>query len=219
MIDPRPAIRGALRPAGLLVVMAMAIAFGAADARSIDQLSPEQAETVARINHYLNNITHLEGDFTQISPDGDVAEGKFYLRRPGRARFDYAPPNRLVVVADGFWIGVTDRKLETTDRYPIGSTPYWALLKENVDLLTDSRIVAVEQEAGIILVTFDDPSGEAAGQLTLIFEERETEDPAALGLVLTQWLVTDAQGLTTSVSVSNLVEGQRARNAMFVIDD
>lgn len=214
-----PPFRAGLKAAGFVLTLIAALAVGAAGARSIDEFAPQEAETIARVNQYLNSIGELEGDFTQIGPDGDVAEGRFYIRRPGRARFDYAAPNQLLVVADGFWIGVTDRKLETTDRYPIGSTPYWTLLKEEIDLTRDSRIIRVERETGIILVTIDDPSGDAAGELTLIFEEREDASSDRLGLQLTQWLVTDAQGLTTSVSISNVIAGRHARNDMFTIDD
>ncbi|MHA1523423.1 MAG: LolA family protein [Alphaproteobacteria bacterium] len=181
-------------------------------------LTPEDASTVADINHYLNSFIHLEGNFTQVGPTGDVAEGRFYMRRPGRVRFDYAPPSKLLVIADGFWIGIIDQKLQTTDRYPLGSTPYWALLKENIDLGRDARILSVEREPGIILVTFDDPTGEAAGEITLVFEKIE-EDDVAPRLELRQWLITDAQGLTTSVSLADLVEGKRARNKYFVIRD
>lgn len=182
-------------------------------------LDPAQEDTVDIVNNYLNSFVHLEGAFTQIAPDGKVSEGKFFIRRPGRARFDYAEPDRLLVIADGFWIGIVDRKLNTTDRYPIGSTPYWALLKDEVDLRTDSRILAVERESGLILISIDDPTGQAAGNLTLIFEETGTPT-GHLGdnpLRLSQWLVTDAQGLTTSVVISNLVEGRAARNNLFTL--
>ena len=190
-------------------------------ARAAMDLMPEQEAAVAAVNSYLNSLVHLEGDFTQLGPNGEVSEGRFYIRRPGRARFDYAEPNRLLVIADGFWIGVQDRKLGTTDRYPIASTPYWALLKEQVDLRVDARILNVEREPGTVVVSIDDPSGEAAGELTLIFEEYVDAASGATApqLVLSQWLVTDAQGLTTSVTVQNLVSGQPTRNRMFVIRD
>ena len=205
----------------LALFFVMGLAWDPASAQSETglYLGPAQADAVRIVNTYLNSFIHLEGDFTQIAPDGQVSEGKFFIRRPGRARFDYAEPNRLLVIADGFWIGIVDRKLRTTDRYPIGSTPYWALLKDEVDLSTDSRILAVERDSGLILVSIDDPTGQAAGSLTLIFEEVE----APIGhigdsaLRLSQWLVTDAQGLTTSVVVTNLVEGRRAKNNMFTL--
>jgi len=134
------------------------------------------------------------------------------MRRPGRVRFDYLPPSRLLVISDGFWLGIIDKKLKTTDRYPISSTPYWALLKEEVNLYRDARVLSVETEPGILLITIDDPSGDAPGEMTLIFED-EGE------LILRQWLITDAQGLTTSVAVSELVVNKRVRNDMFVIRD
>lgn len=193
-----------------------------ADSKTLSQeqqiLSPEDAASISEVNKYLNSFVHLEGNFTQVGPTGEVAEGRFYMRRPGRVRFDYAPPSKLLVIADGFWIGIIDQKMETTDRYPIGSTPYWALLKENVDLRRDARILSIEREPGVILVTFDDPSGEAAGEITLVFEKIE-EDDAPPRLTLRQWLITDAQGLTTSVSLSEIIQGRRARNKQFVIKD
>lgn len=213
--------------AKLLRVIALAVLLvtGLAQRPSMAQsetdifLGPAQVDAVQIVNSYLNSFVHLEGDFTQIAPDGQVSEGRFFIRRPGRARFDYAEPNRLLVIADGFWIGIVDRKLRTTDRYPIGSTPYWALLKDEVDLSTDSRILAVERDSGLILVSIDDPTGQAAGSLTLIFEEVGTPSDhiGDSALRLSQWLVTDVQGLTTSVVVTNLVEGRRTTNNMFTL--
>lgn len=184
----------------------------ATDASSVEQPSFEEQAQVERVNAYFNQFVYLSGRFTQISPDGVVSEGMFHMRRPGRVRFDYLPPSRLLVISDGFWLGIIDKKLKTTDRYPIASTPYWALLKEEVNLYRDARVLSVETEPGILLITIDDPSGEAPGEMTLIFEDQNK-------LILRQWLITDAQGLTTSVAVSELVVNQRVRNDMFVIRD
>ncbi|MFV2092788.1 MAG: outer membrane lipoprotein carrier protein LolA, partial [Hyphomicrobiales bacterium] len=96
----------------------------AADASLVEQPSFEEQAQVARVNAYFNRFVYLSGRFTQISPDGVVSEGMFHMRRPGRVRFDYLPPSRLLVISDGFWLGIIDKKLKTTDRYPIASTPY-----------------------------------------------------------------------------------------------
>jgi len=211
-------LRGLALAALILAMPALAVAEIGGD-ETAREFDPAQQEAVRIVNTYLNSFIHLEGDFTQVAPDSQVSEGRFFLRRPGRVRFDYTKPDRLLVIADGFWIGVVDRKLRTLDRYPIISTPYWALLKDEVDLRTDARILSVERDAGLILVAIDDPSGQAAGSLTLIFEE--VDDPTGhvgdSALRLSQWLVTDAQGLTTSVAVKNLVEGRQARNNMFTL--
>jgi outer membrane lipoprotein-sorting protein len=203
--------RGLTRRA-LAGAMLVALALTPAAARSNEELRPEEEALIDRVNSYFNRFVYLQGTFTQIAPDGVVSEGLFYMRRPGRVRFDYKPPSRLLVVSDGFWIGIIDKKMQTTDRYPIATTPYWALLKDDVDLRRDARILAVELEPGIALLTIEDPSGDAPGEITLIFETKDD-------ISLRQWLITDAQGLTTSVAINDVVENQRVRNDMFVIRD
>lgn len=197
--------------AGLAAALIMSISLGAAAAQN-SGLRPEAEALIDQVNAYFNRFVYLQGRFTQIAPDGQVSEGDFFMRRPGRVRFDYKPPSKLLVVSDGFWIGIVDKKMKTTDRYPIASTPYWALLKDDVDLRRDARILAVELEPGLALITIEDPSGEAPGEVTLIFETGSR-------IVLRQWLITDAQGLTTSVAIDDVVENQRVRNDMFVIRD
>lgn len=197
------------------VIALMTLALFAASAPKVgatEGLRADDEVLIDKINTYFNRFLYLQGRFSQIAPDGVVSEGMFYMRRPGRVRFDYSPPSRLLVVSDGFWLGIIDKKLKTADRYPITSTPYWALLKDNVDLRRDARILTVESEPGIALVTIEDPTGEAPGEITLIFEDEAD-------IALRQWLITDAQGLTTSVAVSELIENQRVRNDMFVIRD
>jgi outer membrane lipoprotein-sorting protein len=191
----------------------------AARAETVSSLDATQSAAIAIANDYLNSFTHLQGDFIQVAPDGQLSEGSFFFRRPLRAHFNYNEPKRLIVIADGFWIGIVNNRMKTTDRYPIGSTPYWALLKDKVDLSTDMRILAIERDAEHILVSIEDQTGQAAGTLTLIFK-KSNQATSNLGdntFQLFQWLVTDAQGLTTSVEVKNLVTGHQARNDLFTL--
>lgn len=175
------------------------------------ELTKEERAEVKRINAYLNKIVHLEGDFVQIGPDGQVSEGHFYLRRPGRMRFSYKPPNPILVVADGFWIGITNSRLKTTDRIPIRATPIWALVEKRVDLMKSSRIVEIDLEPELRTLTIEDAKGKARGQLTLIFQGEPME--------LKQWIVKDPQGLITTVSLSNLVKNKPANISLFTIKD
>ena len=109
--------------------LAALAAFGAAGpATGALAQSGADARDLTRISNYLNGITTLEGDFVQIGPNGDLSEGRFYMRRPGRLRFEYRPPNPALVIADGTWVGVYDQKLETLDRIPLGQTPLALLL-------------------------------------------------------------------------------------------
>src|SRR5262249_27650373 len=78
---------------------------------------------LAQANGVLNAVTRLQGRFVQNSPDGSVAAGAFYLQRPGKLRFEYDPPARMLIVSDGTVVALRDTALRTTDRTPLRSTP------------------------------------------------------------------------------------------------
>lgn len=168
------------------------------------------ARAIADASAYLSALDSMQGDFLQVGPDGSVTEGKFYLRRPGRLRFEYNPPENLLVVADGTWVAVKD-SAAPAQRYPIASTPLGLILAQNVDLTKSARVLKVENQPGALLITIADRSGEAPGQITLIFDQPRMQ--------LRQWVVTDAQGLQTTVALRNVQTGIRADNALFVLRD
>ena len=173
-------------------------------------LSPQDRADIDRITGYLNSVEHLQGGFLQVGPDGSITEGMFYLRRPGRLRFEYAPPTELTVVADGTWVIVKEEDY-TAQRYPIGATPLNLLLASDVDLARSSDVREVKREPGLLRVTLADPSGEAPGDITLVFDEPQ--------LQLRQWIVRDAQGLQTTIALRNIEGGIKADNALFVLRD
>ena len=70
-----------------------------------------------RINAYLRDLTSLKSNFTQVTFNADhsrmmEARGTFYLQRPGRFRWEYAAPNRQVIVADGKRVYLHDLELD-----------------------------------------------------------------------------------------------------------
>ena len=69
---------------------------GAFPAPANAALSQEDKDDLARISAYLNSITTLTGKFTQVSSNGSYAEGTFYLKKPGRLRFEYADRKSVV---------------------------------------------------------------------------------------------------------------------------
>ena len=60
------------------------------------------------ISRYFNSFTTAEGEFTQINPDGSLATGRIYIRRPGRVRFEYDPPEESLVMAGGGQVAIFD---------------------------------------------------------------------------------------------------------------
>lgn len=171
-------------------------------------IGDEQIKAVERINAYFNNITNLQGGFEQVDATNKRSTGRFYVQRPGKIRFDYAPPSGLRIVADGRFLAIEDADLKTVEKYPIQSTPFRLLLTEAVDLGRDSRIIGVESQEGSLAISLEDKSGDAAGSIRLMFESGSE-------LQLKQWMITDAQGLTTRVTVNDIVSGRKVAADFF----
>lgn len=174
-------------------------------------LSADDARDLAAISEYLNSITTLSGEFVQIGGDGVISEGKFFMRRPGRLRFEYARPNPTLVIADGFWVGVADTNLKTLDRFPLSQTPLYLLLKENVNLQSEGAIRKIERAQGQLRVSAADPSGNQQGEVVMVFD--------ANPLALRQWIVTDPQGMTTTIALKNTRANAKLNAALFVIEE
>ena len=180
----------------MLKTLRLLVAFAAASlADSAANAAPLTAQDVTdlnRISAYLNTITSLQASFVQVGPNGELDQGTIYARKPGRLRFEYAPPSPYLIVSDGVTIAVANSKLRTVDRYPLIDNPLNLILREGVDLTRDSRITDVERQTGTLRITATEKSGPVKGQVTLIFSYPATE--------LRQWIITDAQGLQTLLS-------------------
>jgi outer membrane lipoprotein-sorting protein len=175
------------------------------------QMSGADARDLARISNYLNGVKTLEGNFVQIGHDGELSEGLFYLRRPGRIRFEYRPPNPALVVADGVWVGVYDTQLNTLDRIPLRSTPLHILLRKKVNLAKEGTIQSIVRAPGLMRVKAIDPDEPDQGSITMVFAENPLE--------LRQWIVVDPQGLTTTVALSDMRSNVKLDPNLFFIED
>ena len=171
-------------------------------------IGEEQAKAVQRINAYFNSITNLQGSFDQVDSSNKRSTGRFYVQRPGKIRFDYAPPSALRIVADGHFLAIEDSDLKTVEKYPIASTPFRLLLADAVDLGRDARVVGVESQEGTLAISLEDKTGDAAGSIKLLFDTGPE-------LQLKQWLITDAQGLTTTVTINDIVAGRKVAADFF----
>ena len=180
-------------------------------------LDPLQLEAVNSVSQYLNNIEHMEGDFIQINPNNSISEGKFYIRKPGRFRFDYTKPESLLVVSDGIWLGIIDRDLDTLDRYPIRSAPHYVIFKDNVNLLEDARILGIDFYDKFLILSIEGLTDEEIGEITLHFHIRDEINESYTNLELYEWYTVDAQGYETNVKLSNVSQGIVAENNLFVV--
>ncbi len=162
-----------------------------------------------RVSEAMNAIHTLQGRFVQIGPEGQLDQGRFYIDKPGRMRFEYAPPNPTLIVSDGRWVAVENRNLHTTDRYALWTTPLNLILGDDVDLRDNTNITGVEQQNNQLIIQARAHGAQANGAITLVFSEPD--------LALRQWTVRDAQGLLTTVSVSDVKKDVAVDPGLFVI--
>jgi outer membrane lipoprotein-sorting protein len=125
-------------------------------------------------------------------------------------RFQYAPPNPFVVVADGTWVTIKNNAKDTADQYPLSATPLRLVLAEEVDLLSEAKILSVEQVDGMTTVTLEDKDQLVPGHLVLIFDEQREE--------LQQWIIVDGQGRRTTISLTEMVAGIDPDPGLFQLD-
>lgn len=163
------------------------------------------------LSAYINGIKTATSDFTQVNPDGSVSTGRLWLRRPNRMRFEYAPPDRNLVLASAGSVAIFDAKSnEPPEQYPLRRTPLHLILGNNVNL-GRARMVTAHGTAGKdTVVRAQDPANPEYGYIDLVF----APDPIALK----SWAVTDDGGGQTTVILENLALGADLGKVNFDID-
>ncbi len=171
-------------------------------------LTPADTRLISQAEAYLNRQTGLTANFLQVAADGSTRTGKAWLERPGKMRFEYDPPDKQLLVAGFGLLVYNDPALAQTTNIPLSATPLGILLASHVDLNSGNVMVtAIERQPGeddITLVRKDKP---AAGSLTLVFSTKPLE--------LHQWVVKDAQGQETRVSLYDITPGGPYPNSLF----
>ena len=167
-------------------------------AETAGDLSGKQVALVEKVSAYFNQMTALKGAFIQTSAGGARQRGKFYVQRPGRFRFDFARPSRLVIVSDGRQVAIQDHDLKTDDRWDLEQTPFGALLQKDVNLLRDAKFFEVHESDDAIVIAFEDKSQAMPGPLKIFLAKQPT-------LELQKWITKDLQGRDTLIELSDMV--------------
>jgi outer membrane lipoprotein-sorting protein len=173
-------------------------------------ITDEERGVLVEISQKLGGVKTMNGEFVQFDPNGAQRQGKFYIARPGRVRFQYAPPTTVSVIADGKSVLVYDKKLQTYDIWPLSQTPLRLLLDSGLDLAQSNRVKRVSVAADLVEVELHDETRFSSGILNLVFDRTSYE--------LRQWTVTDQQGLQTMVTLYNVEVGNDLSGDLFRID-
>jgi outer membrane lipoprotein-sorting protein len=173
-------------------------------------LDEKQTALMKRINTYFNELNVMKGSFVQTGADKKRMKGKFYVKRPGRFRFDYSLPSRQIIVSDGQYLAIQDLDLQNEDRVALDQTPFRLLLRKDVDLLRDAKILELQEAEDLAMVTIQDKDPDAPGRIKLFLATK----PA---MELKEWVTLDAQGLETRVEVADIVRTDDVDAALFKI--
>ncbi len=196
---------------GMMMLLATGLAAGEALAGKYKAiaLTGDQAEAVRRINAYINSFDTMRGDFTQISPRGQASRGVMLISKPGKMRFEYAPPVPLLIVSDGRWLTIKNTARERGDQFPLSATPLRLVVAKDVDLLAETDVIAFQQAEGLTSVTLQDKKGKMGGYIILIYDDANK--------ALQQWIVVDGKGKRTTVQLANLEKGVKIDPKLFVV--
>lgn len=174
-------------------------------------LDDKQLEIVKKVSNYFNELVSLKGAFVQTASDNKRMKGKFYLKRPGRFRFDYALPSKQIVISDGEYLAIQDLDLNNEDRVALDQTPFRLLMRKDVDIARDARILELQEASDLIVLALQDKSPDAPGRIKLFISTQPE-------LEIKEWVTTDAQGVDTRVEVSQLVKGEDLDGKLFKIE-
>nr|WP_319948561.1 outer membrane lipoprotein carrier protein LolA [uncultured Shimia sp.] len=189
----------------LRYMIAPAVLVAMATTATAEQLSLNE------ISGYLNAMKTAQSAFTQINGDGSISTGRVYIKRPGRVRFEYDPPEEAMVLASANTVAIFDgRSNQPPETYPLRRTPLSVILARNVNLAKANMVVGHDYDGTATTVTAQDPEHPEYGNIQLKFTANPVE--------LRQWIINDNAGGQTTVILGEMEQGVPLKNTLFNIE-
>lgn len=191
-----------------MLAMGGTAALSAAFATIIANPAAANTQAFNEITAHFNRVKSMTGNFLQIDPRGEQVEGRFFILRPGKVRFEYQESYPLRIISDGKGVFIHNKKLKNWKVYPLNKTPLKLLLGNKITL--DSKSVkSVQENEGLTVVELGDKSVFGNQRIKLMFDTATYD--------LRQWNTIDEQGGETQVLVFDVQEGVKfARNVFRV---
>lgn len=172
----------------------------------------KQSTEIQQAETYFANLKTVKSRFIQTNADGTQLRGTFYLNRPGKLRFEYDPPNKDFVVADGFFIYFYDGEMKQQTNAPISQTLADFLLRKNLKLSGDLKVTKIMRAGGYIQITMIQRDLPKAGELTLGFSEGTKYQ-------LKKWRIKDSVGNITETELFDVQAGIKLPSSLFAYRD
>ena len=167
------------------------------------------SDEIKKIKEYLNNISSLKSDFTQISSDGSITYGTIFMKKPDKFRIVFHKPQNEILVSDGKKIALINKKINSISMYSIDQIPFNFLLSEQISF--KNYIISETTNKNNILSFKVSERTQKGKKIRLIFENKP--------LNLKKWEIEDPQGNLIQISLSNLSTNIKLENRKFLIID
>ena len=167
------------------------------------------------LDHFFKDLQTLSADFVQLVENAQLnaterAEGKLWIQRPGKFRWNYEKPYLQEIVSNGEKIWIYDADLEQVTIKPsqntLGNTPA-LLLSDEAPLDASFDIQDLGRGLGLNWVELTPKDREAGfGRIRLGFHKAELEEMR----------LEDNLGQTTRIIFSDLKRNAPIKSGLFV---
>lgn len=167
-------------------------------------VSANHKVTVKRIQDYLNGIKTFKATVSQINPDQQRLTGTVYINRVtpteyGKLRIEYDQIGQDLVVVDGEKFILHNPQTKENTIYEIGQTPAAFLLQKKLDIEGDFTVKSLKEHACEVELTM---TKFGAGDAFVILKFSTVPM-----LKFNGWVVMDAQGNKTDITLEDVVIG------------
>ena len=109
-------------------------------------------KSIKLIKDYLGDIKTLQAEFSQTNHTEDIMTGIFFLKKPGKIRLSYDPPQNLQIVSKQQAVLIFDPKNGGSGplTYPLHSTPLSFLIKDDLSFFINENGESLELDNLII---------------------------------------------------------------------
>lgn len=184
---------------------------GALPVHAQANLSADDRAILARAQATLQNLASAQGSFVETS-GAQRREGRFWLQRPGKMRFEYSNPAGLLVVSDGSNVKRYDPRLNVFRQVPLSQTPLSTFLARTVRLDQGVRIDrVVRMQDGGYSITALDARRPNDGAVVLMFGGSPER--------LLEWTIRDAQGTMTRTQLTRVTAAPNLAASLFQLRD
>lgn len=161
-----------------------------------------------KIISHLNSIRILGADFKQVNHDGSISLGSLYLKKPGKFRMVYSPPDTSVVIVRDDFVTIFDKKNNGSyHKLSIEKNPFRFLLFSKLELNMDKITIDFNSDNLKTKIIVSDSTNINQGTLEIIFINKP--------LTIKKWLLTNSLNEKVTVNLTNLFVPDELRDSLF----